>query len=127
MRRRHLYFVLGHLALIVPSAIVINGRTGISILDVLELMVVVAAALHAVAFIRREERGISAGRHHVRAALTTLLCLPIWFAIFLVLSMFTNENAMMLGLVYILPLSGVSSGLAAVLGLWLFSAGTSPQ
>lgn len=93
-------------------------------LGVLETTVLVAAVLYTVAFIRREEQGISAGRLLWRGGLTTIICFPIWFLFFLVLSWFTDPAALLVGLTFILPLSAVSSGLTALLGLGLFSGGS---
>lgn len=112
------------LALIVPSAIVLNATSGTASLGVFETTILSAAVLYAVAFMRREEQGISAGRLLWRGGLTTIMCLPIWFLFFLVLSWFTDPGALLVGLTFVLPLSAVSSGLTAVLGLWLFSGGS---
>lgn len=92
-------------------------------LGVLETTVLVAAVLYMVAFIRREEQGISAGRLLWRGGLTTIVCLPVWFVFFLVLSWLTNASVLLAGFAFVLPLSAVSSGLTALLSLGLFSGG----
>ena len=127
LRRKYIYFVLGHLALIVPSTIILNARTGTMFLGVLETTVLVAAVLYTVAFIRRKEQGISAGRLLWRGVLTTIVCLPIWFLFFIVLSWFTGPSTLQVGFAFVLPLSAVSSGLTALLGVGLFSDGSSPS
>jgi hypothetical protein len=123
LRRKYIYFVLGHLALIVPSMIVLNATSGNAFLGVLEITILVAAVLYMVAFMRRDEQGITAWRLLWRGGLTTIVCLPIWFLFFLVLSWLTGPGVLLAGFAFVLPLSAVSSGLTALLGLGLFSGG----
>ena len=124
MRRKRIYLVLGHLALVVPLGFVIVATPGNAFLDALEITVLVAAVLYTVAFVRRDEAGITAWRLLWRGGLTTIVCLPIWFFFFLVLSWLTNASVLLMGFAFILPLSAVSSGLTALLGLGLFSGGS---
>lgn len=127
LRRAYIYLIAGHFALMVPEAVVFAATTGNAILGIVATNLFVAALLYAVAFIRRTERGISAGSLAWRGALTTLGCLVLWFLAFLVLSWFTAESVLVLGFVQCLPLGAVSSGLTAVLGVGLFADKTDPR
>jgi hypothetical protein len=118
--------VIGHVALLVPEAIIFAATTGNAILGILATNLLLAALLYTVAFIRRTERGISAGSLVWRGALTTLGCLVLWFLAFLILSWFTAESVLVLGFVQCFPLGAVTSGLTAVLGVGLFASKAVP-
>jgi hypothetical protein len=100
-------------------ALVITGGNGL--LFVVVIASCVAITLHAVALLRSSNSGQSALSQILRSTVVTLVALPLWLGVFLIVSWLTVEVVLIIGLALAIPLSATSSGLLALLRIGPFA------